>query len=320
MKRTLAFVSCLIMIFSLASTVYATEKEKTLGIVAFQMSSETHARAANSAAAMAEELGYKVTLLNSRGSLAEHAAQIENLIRAKVDGIILCMSKPVQFDAQFVQAQEAGIPIITIMSGSSPNTLFDITVNEYQVGAQAALYLLASMNYEGNILTERFESNTSCRIRGKELDVVLSENSAMNVIGSHTMAKTKSWRDDVHNGMSALLLKNQGKFGGIWASFDGQAFIIDDLLTEQGVKKGEVAMVSIDGGQEVFRRIRDENSLMTATVAIPFEKMGETAVESIDKILNKQASKEDLVKGPYLLLDAVLVDKTNVPEEGKWPW
>lgn len=291
-----------------------------MGIIAFQMSSETHARAANRASERAKALGFKVTLLNSRGSLAEHAAQIENLILARVDAIILCMSKPVQFDAQFVQAKEAGIPVITIMSGSSPHTLFDITVNEYQVGAQAALYLLGSMNYEGKILTQRFESNTSCRIRGKILDAVLSENSAMEVTGSHTMAKTKSWREDVHNGMSALILKNQGKFKGVWASFDAQAFIIDDILTQQGIKKGQIVMVSVDGGQEVFRRIRDKESLMMATVAIPFEKMGEKAVDAVDRIINHQAVKDDLVKGPYLLLDAVLVDKNNVPEEGKWPW
>ena len=124
----------------------APAKELKIGIVAFQMSSETHARAAKAAEAAAKDLGWQVTLLNSRGTLPEHAAQIENLIQAKVDGIILCMSKPVQFDAQFVAARKAGIPVITVMSGTSVNTLFDITVNEYQVGAQAALYLLGAMN------------------------------------------------------------------------------------------------------------------------------------------------------------------------------
>ncbi len=320
MKNKTLRILTLVVLAVLLGTVPGFAQEKTLGIVAFQMSSETHARAANKAVEAANALGYEVTLLNSRGSLAEHAAQIENLIQAKVAGIILCMSKPVQFDAQFQEAEEAGIPIITIMSGSSAHTLFDITVNEYQVGAQAALYLLGSMNYEGKILTQRFESNTPCRIRGKELDLVLSENSGVEVVGSHTMARTKSWREDVKNGMSALILKNQGDFAGVWASFDAQAFIIDDILTQQGVKKGDVVMVSVDGGQEVFRRIKDPESLMTATVAIPFEKMGQTAVESMDKILKKEAVREDLVKGPYMLMDAVLVDRTNVPEAGKWPW
>ena len=320
LKNVFKMSAILVLVSLLVLPGAASAARLKVGIIAFQMSSETHARTAKAAEAAAKEKGWDVTLLNSRGSLPEHAAQIENLIHAKVDAIILCMSKPVQFDAQFVEAKKAGIPVITIMSGTSANTLFDITVNEYQVGAQAALYLLGAMNYEGNILTERFDSHTGCRIRGKILDVVLSENKAVKVIGSHTMARTKSWREDVKNGMEALILKNRGKFQGVWASFDAQAFIIDDILTQQGMKKGDIVLVSIDGGQEVFRRIRDSQSLMTATVAVPFEKMGIKAVDCIDKIVNKGAKKEDLVKGPFMLMNAVLVDKNNVPAEGKWPW
>ncbi|KIX12745.1 sugar ABC transporter substrate-binding protein [Dethiosulfatarculus sandiegensis] len=317
----IAAICCLLAaaLFLAAPASYAADKTK-IGVIAFQMSSETHARTAKAAEKAAKALGWDVTLLNSRGSLTEHAAQLENLIQAKVNGIVVCMGKPVQFDGQFEAAKKAGIPVITVMSGTSPHTLFEITVNEYQVGAQAALYLLGCLNYQGNIMAQRFESHVGCRIRGKLLDVVLSENKAVKVIGNHTMARTKSWREDVKNGMEALILKNQGKFQGIWASFDAQAFIIDDILSQQGIKKGDIALVSIDGGQEVFRRIRDPKSLMTATVAIPFEIMGEKAVESMDQILNHGKTKEDLVQGPYMLLDAVLVDKNNVPEEGKWPF
>lgn len=320
-KRNFVKVSlilALVLLFVIPASAGAADFK--VGIIAFQMSSETHARTAKAAEEAAKAKGWKVTLLNSRGTLPEHAAQLENLIQAKVNAIIACMSKPVQFDAQFAAAKKAGIPVITIMSGTSPHTLFEITVNEYQVGAQAALYLLGALNYQGNIMAQRFESHVGCRIRGKLLDVVLSENTAVKVIGSHTMARTKSWREDVKNGMEALSLKNQGKFKGIWASFDAQAFIIDDILTQQGMKKGDIVMVSIDGGQEVFRRIRDPKSLVTATVAIPFERMGREAVESIDKFVNKGVKKESLVSGPYMLMDAVLVDQYNVPAQGKWPW
>src|SRR3546814_13681923 len=78
------------------------------------------------------------------------------------------------------------------------------------------------LSYRGNILTERYEGNTGTRIRGKILDVVLSENPAVKVIGTHTMASASSWRTDVKAGMSALLLKTQGKDDGIWASFERQ--------------------------------------------------------------------------------------------------
>ncbi len=286
-----------------------------LGIVAFQMSAETHARCANAAEARASELGWNAQVLNSNGDLQTHAEQIDNLVLKGVDGLILCMSKPVEADAQFAAAKEAGIPTISVVSGTSPHTLFDVQVNEYGVGADAALYLLGTINFEGGILVQRFEANAGTRVRGSILDAVLEENKAVEVVGSHSMARTKSWRDDVRNGMQALILQQAGNFKGVWASFDGQAFIIDDLLKEAGYKKGDVSLVSIDGGAEVFRRIADPESMITATVSIPFEAMAIAAVDSMKKIAVDGMSKEDVVSGPYLFMSAVLVDASNVADQ-----
>src|SRR6266849_2584220 len=193
-----------------------------LAIIAFQMSSETHARVANAAAAAAKAKGWDVQILNSEGSLPKHAEQIEAMIQAKPDGLIIAMGKPVEADAQLAAAKQVGIPVITTVAGTSPHTLFDIQVNDYQIGAQAALYL------------------------------------------------------------------------------------IDDILRAQGMKKGDVALVSIDGGPESNRRIKDPDSLLTATVAIPFEKMGGAAVDAMDQIVVKKVPKEKVVQGPYLWMDAVL--------------
>jgi ABC-type sugar transport system substrate-binding protein len=319
-KHWLACAGVILIGLCLLPGLGNTAEPFKLGIIAFQMSSETHARTAQAAEKAATAKGWKVTLLNSKGSLAEHTAQMENLIQAKVNAMIICMGKPVEAEAQFAAAKQAGIPIITVMSGTSLHALFEIQVNEYKVGAEGALYLLGQLNYQGDILTERYENNVGTRIRGKLLDVVLSENTGVKVIGSHTMAKPEGWREDVRAGMEALTLKNQGKFKGIWISFDGQAFIIDDILSSQGIKKGDLPIISFDGGQEIFRRIRDPKSTLTATVAIPFEKMGAAAVDSIEKVVVKKMKKDALVRGPYMFMDAVLVNQANVPAEGKWPW
>jgi len=283
-----------------------------LAVIGFQMSSETHARAANAAAAAGREKGWNVTLLNSEGALPKHAEQFDALVQRKPGGIIVCMGKPTEADAQFAAAAKAGIPVITIMSGSSPHTLFDVAVNEYQVGAQAALWLLGQMKYRGALLTVRFEGNTATRIRGKVLDVVLSENQAVTVLGRHAMARTASWQEDVRTGVQALLLRNRGKFEGIWASFDGQAYVIDDLLQAQGVKKHEVPVISVDGGKETFRRIADPESTLVATVVIPFEEMGRRATAAMESIAQRKQPVGSVAAGPYLLLEAELVDQGNV--------
>lgn len=290
-----------------------------LGIVAFQMSAETHARTANAAKAAAEDKGWEVTLLNSAGSVPDHAAQIENLVQKGVDAILLAMGKPLQAEAQLAAAKAKKIPVVTVMSGTSPHTLFDVTVNEFEVGAKIGVYLLGLLNYTGNILMSRYEGHGGTKIRGRVMDIILEENSGVKVLGSHAMARTQSWREDVKAGMEALVLRHAGKFQAVWASFDGQAFVIDDILQAQGLKKGQVYLTGVDGGQEAFRRIRDPSSLMTATVAIPFELMGEAAVDALDDLL-AGTPKSDITPGPYLFMDAVLVDANNVPAEGEWPW
>ncbi|MBK9081470.1 MAG: substrate-binding domain-containing protein [Rhizobiales bacterium] len=285
-----------------------------LGVIGFQFSSETHARAANAAAAEAKAKGWGVTLLNSEGALPKHAEQFEALIAKKVDAIIIAMGKPVEADAQFKAAKDAGIPVVTIASGVSPHALFDVQANEYKIGSMAALYLLGQMGYRGNLLEARFELNVATRIRGKILDAALSENPAVKEVGKFAMARTQSWREDVRGGMQALLLQNQGKVNGVWASFDAQGYIIDDLLKAQGVKKGEIPLVSADGGPETYRRIADPDSAFLATVAVPFEEMGKKAVDAIDEIVVKKKPKESVVSGPYLYVDGVLVDKDNVAQ------
>jgi simple sugar transport system substrate-binding protein/ribose transport system substrate-binding protein len=304
----LRFLTATVLALGCAGVAQAAK----LAIVGFQMSSETHARVVNAAKAAAEAKGWDVQVLNSKGDMATHINQLENLLLTQPDGIIVAMGKPLQAQEQFRKAKEAGIPLVTVMSGTSPDALVDIAVNEYSAGAQAALYLLDHLNYQGNILTQRFEGNAGTRIRGKILDVVLSENPSVKQIGTHTMARTASWRDDVQAGMNALLLKNQGKVDGIWASFDAQAYIIDDILRQQGAKKGKPVLVSIDGGPETYRRIADPDSLLMATVMIPFEKMGEKAVEVIERAGIKKEPRESIAHGPYIYLDAELVDAANV--------
>ena len=293
---------------AVTSSGWATE----IGVIGFQFSSETHARVANAAAEAARAKGWTVTLLNSEGSLPKHAEQLNALIAKKVDAIIVAMGKPVEADEQLKAAADAGIPVITVQSGGSAHALFDIETDEWKVGTDMALTLLGQMGYSGQVLSERFEQNVASRIRGRVWDAVLAENTGVHPLGQHAMARTGAWQQDVRQGMQALLLQNAGKVTGVWASFDGQAYIIDDLMQAQGLKKGQVPLVSADGGPESYRRIADPESLLTATVAIPFEDMGRRAVDAVDAIVVQHKPKSSITTGLYLYEDAVIVDASNV--------
>jgi simple sugar transport system substrate-binding protein/ribose transport system substrate-binding protein len=57
--------------------------------------------------------------------------------------------------------------------------------------------------------------------------------------------------------------------------------------------------------------------MLTATVAIPFEAMGKAAVDSVETIVVKKQPKTAVTQGPYLYMDAVLVDARNVKDFAK---
>jgi len=309
-------VLAVVVTLALASLSPAPAAAATkLGIVAFQMSAETHARVANAAAEAAKAKGWSVTVLNSRGAAPDHAAQVADLIRGGVDGIILAMGKVQQLEAELQEAQKKGIAVITVSSGTGKYTLFDVNADEFVVGAKIATYLLGRLNYQGNILMQRYEQHVGTRIRGKVMDIELSENTGVKVLATHTMARSASWQDDVRKGMEALLLKHKGEVNAIWASFDGQAFIIDDILQQMGFKKGQVLLTGVDGGKEAYKRIRNPESLFTATIDIPYEKMAREAVDAMEKIVVKKLKKTDVVQGPFLFVEPVLIDSTNVPRE-----
>ena len=312
-RRQILAASASAMLFSQVQAQSQAQGRIKVGIIGFQMSSETHARVANAAEAAAKARGWSVQVLNSKGEMPTHISQFDTLIQSKVNAIVVAMGKPVEADAQFKKAKDAGISVVTVMSGASPHALVDISVNEYSVGAQASIYFMDQLNYRGSILTQRFEGNAATRIRGKVLDAVLSENTAVKQLGTHTMARTASWRDDVRAAMGALLLQNQGQVDGIWASFDGQAFVIDDLLQQTpGATRGKPVLVSVDGGLETYRRLADPKSFLQATVAIPFEKMGSESINVLNRLLVKKEARNSIFPGPYIYLSSYLVDRSNV--------
>ena len=73
-------------------------------------------------------------------------------------------------------------------------------------------------------------------------------------------------------------------------------------------------MISVDGGQETYRRISAADSTLMATYAIPFEAMGRRATTAIEAMVVNKQSAASIATGPYLFFGADLVDQSNVAQ------
>ena len=321
MSKAFRFVVVLaVALLILASfTVAGLAQQIHVGFIATNFAAESHARVANAFESYARAMGWRVTMLDSRGSPQLQANQVEDLVHAGVDAIVIAMGRILEIRPALELVFEAGIPLITIDSGYTAGAIADITTDNYVMGARIASYLADRMNHEGNIILLKFEKHEGTRRRGKVLDVVLSENPNITVLEEYWMNATAGYMEDTRRAMETYVLRHGDKIDAVWAAFDELAYAAADVLEAHGLGRDKVIVVGIDGNPETFRRIR-AGSPIVATVAQPFEEMARIAVDLVDKIVVQGISPAEAAPRKVIYVDAPLVDETNVPPEGQWPW
>jgi simple sugar transport system substrate-binding protein/ribose transport system substrate-binding protein len=105
----------------------------------------------------------------------------------------------------------------------------------------------------------------------------------------------------------------------VWAATDELALAAEPVLKAAGLGRDRVALVSTGGTDAAFERLRDPDGLLAATLAIPYELLGEAAVDALDD-LTAGTPAGQITPGPYLFIEPVLVDRNNVPGPEELPW
>ena len=146
----------------------------SLGVIGFQLADAAAERAASAIEASGQDKGWEVSLADAQGSGADLSAQILKALGAGANALILVKAPLSELAGPLKEAAAKKVPVISVMSGTSPGVLMDVTVNEYVVGAELATELLGLMTYTGSVAMVRDQSRVATRIRGKLMDLVLA--------------------------------------------------------------------------------------------------------------------------------------------------
>lgn len=92
----------------------AAGSAKTIGIAIYSMDADSCVALVEEAQAAADELGWKITLLDAQGDPSTQADQMANLISQKVDAIILNPTDTTSLLPSIKAAKEAGIPVVGV--------------------------------------------------------------------------------------------------------------------------------------------------------------------------------------------------------------
>ncbi len=153
------------------------------------------------------------TVISSGQDVAAQIAQMDNMIAAGVDAIILNAATPTGFDAVIRRAKEAGIIVVSFDNiVTSPDA---VLVNEDQVefGRVMARDLVERLNEKGNVVMVNGVPGTSVdRDRNKGAKEVFSQYPEINIIAE----VVGMWDDGVTQKVMADLLATRDDIDGVW--------------------------------------------------------------------------------------------------------
>lgn len=284
----------------------------TLGVVAVDLGAEPQARVAKAAEAAAQDKGWTVELRDGR--TAAGVAPKEQFWQAP-DGLVLVMAR-----ADGVAAASGSLPVVSVLAGAGPRADFDLAINHYALGANIGAYLLGLVGYRGDLVMLGHESDPDARARARVLEVMLADAPEVRVVGQVRGGAGPGAAAALRRDLAALPLDQAGgRPLAVWAATDEMALVAEEVLRGRGYRRDRAAVVGIGGSREALARLRDPEGLLAATAAIPYELLGEAAVDLVDDLM-AGTPKEQIATGPYVFIDPVLVDRSNVPAGDEPPW
>ena len=140
MKKIVSLLLALTLLMGVASALADTEG-KNVYIVTPYLTSVTTKDMAEYIKSNLEEVGCKVTVIDTEGDTATFASRIEDAVTAKADAIVIISVDPEYCKVQIQEANEAGIPVFGCDAGYIDTMQMNATSDNYQIGQLITGYL-----------------------------------------------------------------------------------------------------------------------------------------------------------------------------------
>lgn len=251
--------------------------------------------------------GAKVTVVSSAYDLKRQFDQIEGFIEKKVDLIVLNAADPVAIEPAVRRAQAAGIKVVAVdvrAAGADAT----ITTNNVQAGELACQHIVRLLKGNGNVVIISGPPVSAISDRVSGCMSKLKASPGIHVLSSDINAGGSS-----EGGFAKMtdLLTQFPKIDAVFTINDPTAMGAEEAARQAGRK--EFFIVSIDGAPKAKARMREQDSLIVATVAQMPDLLAQKAVEAGYSLIRRRALPNRTV-----LIPAVLLTRESSPEVGGW--
>ena len=231
-----------------------------LGIVSITATEANNVRYIQGATKAADELGWKVTVVDAAGNADQANAAIQNFAQLGAHAIVDMVFPFSSIGAGLDAAGSAGIPVVT-WGGGLGGTVAATNGSGGPMAIPVVELMLKNMNGKGSILALTYHTGEVCRNREQVMDEMVAKYPDIKVTKNEV--RIPGYFEDGAQYANAWLASHPagGENLAIWGCWDDPAIGAIGSLRAQN--RTDVAVYGINGNAQALENIK--NGFMTAT-------------------------------------------------------
>lgn len=284
---------------------------KTIGVTVIGTDHHWDLRAYQGQIDELERLGAEVVALDAGRNDQTQINQIQTLIAQKPDAIIEQLGNIKVLDPWLKRIRDAGIPLFTVDT-ISPHSLNNTTSNNYGIGSDLALQIVADTGGEGKVLVfNGFYSVPVCKIRYDQLKYVMSDFPKIELIEPELKDVIPNTVQQAYADVTDMLTKFGPDSGlkAVWACWDVP--MVGATQAIEAADRKEVKTYGVDGSPDFVEMVANPDSAAGAVAAQQPYEIGKGAAQNVARYLNGQSLP------PVTFVPAMMITKANAAETAK---
>ena len=274
MKKLTTIASALALSFTLSSTALAQD---TIALTVSTLDNPFFVSLKDGAQKKADELGYKLVVLDSQNDPAKELSNVEDLTVRGAKVLLINPTDSAAVGNAVAIANRNKIPVITLDRGAAKGDVVSHIASDNVAGGKMAGDFIAQKLGNGSkvIQLEGLAGTSAARERGEGFKQAVDEHK-FAVLASQPadFDRTKGLN------VTENLLASKGDVQAIFAQNDEMAL---GALRAIGAANKKVLVVGFDGTDDGVKAVK--SGKLAATVAQQPELIGSLGVETADKIL-----------------------------------
>ena len=301
MKKLTTLASAMMLSFAVSSVALAQD---TIALAISTLDNPFFVSLKDGAQKKADELGYKLVVLDSQNDPAKELANVEDLM---VRGAKVLLINPTDSEAvvnAVAMANRNKVPVITLDRGAAKgNVVTHIASDNVAGGKMAGDFIAQKLGDNAKVIQlEGIAGTSAARERGEGFKQAI-EAHKFDVLASQPADFDRT------KGLNVMenLLASKGSVQAVFAQNDEMAL---GALRAISAANKKVVVVGFDGTDDGVKAVK--SGKMAATIAQQPELIGSLGVENADKVIKGQAV-EAKIPVPLKVVTAVSYTHLTLP-------